>query len=63
LLGLEYPEELSWLEPEPSSLRRIWLLSLRRRSAERSMEDRRREGPDDLLALGDFGPPSMVNSF
>jgi len=27
------------------------------------MEDRRREGPDDLLALGDLGRPSMVNSF
>jgi hypothetical protein len=63
LLELEYPEELSWLEPEPSSLRRIWLLSLRRRSTERSMEDRRRVGPDDLLALGDLGCPSMVNSF
>ena len=40
-----------------------WLRSLRRRSTERSMEDRRREGPGGLLSLGDLGLPSMVNSF
>jgi hypothetical protein len=27
------------------------------------MEEWRREGTDGLLALGDFGRPSMVNSF